>query len=222
MTDKLKNIIVKIVDKKKGIKLVDLSKYLEGKATEIKGLGDVNFNTVKSAVISLFSESRIDLIEYKAPGEGEKNRIFVIPMGTDVSYTDQPDPVAPPELVTETKTILPVDMFEGFVVIGDQSSEFVTDAVEAQASYMAKAGQHETVKLYGAVPIVLTVTPLLDTSALHEPVQAVEETLSYYLQAGEGVSEGAVGSNDGAAGSSVPPAVTGVSGETTTSNTSQA
>jgi hypothetical protein len=177
MTDKLKKIIVKIIDKKKGVKLAELAKYLESKTTEIEGLGNVNLTTVKNAVIGLFAEGRIDIIEYKLPGDDEKNRIFCIPKGTSVTYSEHelPEWVAP-EPIVEVKTILPTDLFVGFVVISDDSADFLDDAVSAQAEFMDKAVKRQSPRLYGAVPITLQIRALLETVQDTGPINVQEVT----------------------------------------------
>lgn len=177
MTEKLNKIIVKIIEKKKGIKLTEIVKYLEGKTEEIEGLGEVTFGTVKSAVTTLFANGLIDLIEYKLPGEGEKNRIFAIPKNSVVTYTEQSVEAefTPPEPVVETKVVFPADLFAGYVVIGDNSAEFLETAPAAQAYFLEKTTQDDSPRLYGAVPIRLEVTALLDTVERAMPIQ-VEET----------------------------------------------
>lgn len=197
MSDKLKKIIVKIVEKKKGVKLVEIVKYLEGKSEAIEGLGEVNFGTVKSAVTSLFSEGRIDIIEYKLPGEGEKFRIFALPKATVVTYTetdqaaDAPQFIQPPPVI-ETQVILPADLFTGYVIIGDNASEFAEQADVAQATYMDMAAKNESPRLFGAVPIKLQVTALLETVHAIPVIDVVTETTTT-VQHPVLVSEGIVG-----------------------------
>lgn len=196
---KLKNLIAKIVDKKKGIKLADAVKYLEGKvaAGEIKGLEEVNFVLCKAAATELFAEGLIDIIEYKLPGDGERARMFMIPINSYVTYTE-PEPMDPdtdtdadelglgsmsaeselPHLPTiEVKTLLPVNMFTGFMIVGSDRAEFITEPDVAQATYMKMAEvEGASPSLFGAVPIQLEFTTLLDTIKTFQEVHAEEIT----------------------------------------------
>lgn len=173
MSDKLKKLIVKIIDKKKGLKLSDLAKYLEGKAASIEGLGDVNFTTVKKAVVELFANAKIDIVEYKVPGEGEKNRVFCIPASSDVTYTETNEflasampPSVLPEPVTEVQvdSVVPLELFAGYFILGNNSSEFTEHSYIAQATFMDMAAKNEDPRLFGAVPLKLEVTALLLTA----------------------------------------------------------
>ena len=160
-------------------------------------MGEVNFGTVKSAVTSLFSEGRIDIIEYKLPGEGEKFRIFALPKATVVTYTetdqaaDAPQFIQPPPVI-ETQVILPADLFTGYVIIGDNASEFAEQADVAQATYMDMAAKNESPRLFGAVPIKLQVTALLETVHAIPVIDVVTETTTT-VQHPVLVSEGIVG-----------------------------
>ncbi len=185
---KLGKLIVKIIEKKKGVKLVDISTYLATKVGEIEGLeeDDVKFANIRSIVTQLFADDRIDIIEYKLPGEGEKNRIFCIPKDSVVTYTESEDVFADldagsqqiqlPDPVVEVKTIFPPSMFTGFVIISDQGADFLEQADAAQADYMDRAGKGENPKLFGAVPIQLQVVAILDSLQAFPSMQVEEVT----------------------------------------------
>jgi hypothetical protein len=157
---RLEKLIVRIVDKKSGIKLGDLFKYLEAKAKELDL--EITLTDCKAAATALFSAKKIDLIEYKLPGDGEKNKMFLLPIGCtvvhggedDSSTSEAEDEVFAQLAETEQAPVLLLpEMFQSYHVVGKDS--FVSTEVpeHAKALYLKALGDNEEPRMFGAVPI---------------------------------------------------------------------
>jgi len=189
MSATLQKLIVRVVEKRNGIKLNDLFKYLESKSAELKI--EVTSNGCKEAAAALFAEKKIDLIEYKLPGEGEKNRMFLLPIGCTVVHSeDASEDEVFSQLAQETSPtiLLSPDMFQTYHVVGEES--FVaTDVPEhAKALYLKALANNEMPRLYGAVPISIECE--ISYTPPTSPLVSTEELAGEASQSGEGTPVG--------------------------------
>lgn len=162
---KLSNLISRIVTKKNGIKLTDVYSYLKGKAEELEI--EVSMQLCKDAATELFTEGKIDLVEYRLPGENEKPRMFLLPVGCTVVHGDdsESDTDADEDKVFEEMTdageeqmLLSSDMFEAIHVVSTDAFLSTPSTEQAQAEYLRLLGLGQAPRLFGAIPISLSVT----------------------------------------------------------------
>lgn len=174
---RLEKLIVRIVHKKNGVKLHDVFKYLEAKAKELDL--EVTLAACKEAATTLFTEKKIDLVEYRLPGEGEKNKMFLLPIGCVVMHGgDEPqtdsseDEVFASLAASEAPpTLLLPEMFQTYHVVGKESFVATELPEHAKALYLKAMADNEMPRLYGAVPISIEceisyappTTPLVST-----------------------------------------------------------
>jgi hypothetical protein len=181
MSAKILKLIPKLVDKKGGIKLADVVTYLKGR-DDADELGDISFASVKKLVIDLFTENKIDLVEYKCPGEDQKPKMFLIPIGTTVTYEDEAPAYVLPEPVMEIKNFLPSALFEGYLIIpsGEGGAAHTLDPYEAFGIWTKMAGESLKPRIFGAVPINLEMKVLLDTVADLPAIPTLEHTTASF------------------------------------------
>lgn len=177
---KIEKLIARIVEKKNGVKLTDVYSYLKGKAEELEI--EVSLQICKEAAAKLFTEQKIDLVEYRLPGENEKARMFLLPVGCTVVHgEDAPDEGSDEDQIfaemansSEEPMLLSSDMFETFHVVEANSFLATPSAEQAQATYLKLLGEGKEPRLFGAIPVSMSVsisyTPPVPTLGTEENV----------------------------------------------------